>query len=131
MSFGDVNVGLVVSNPRLAERHGSNPGAHLAEVAPTILQALDIERRTEVGGGRAHAGACRSVRQTRLGSERTIYPEGPRFCGALFVLQPVRLERLRIKGLCGTAMAGCAFAAPPGRLAPTYSTGCHKVFVWL
>src|SRR6266404_1517183 len=42
MSFGDVNVGLVVSNPRLPSVTVKNP-VLTSQVAPTILQALDIE----------------------------------------------------------------------------------------
>ena len=42
MSFGDTNVGLVVSNPRL---HGSvlKTPVLTSQVAPTILRALDID----------------------------------------------------------------------------------------
>jgi hypothetical protein len=42
MSFGDINVGLVVSNPRLPSVTVKTPVA-TSQVAPTILQALDIE----------------------------------------------------------------------------------------
>ena len=42
MSFGDTNVGLIVSNPRLPSAVVKTPVA-TSQVAPTILQALDIE----------------------------------------------------------------------------------------
>jgi len=42
MSFGDVNVGLVVSNPRLPSSTIKTQ-VLTSQVAPTILQALDIE----------------------------------------------------------------------------------------
>jgi hypothetical protein len=42
MSFGDTNVGLIVSNPRLPSVTVKTPVA-TSQVAPTILQALDIE----------------------------------------------------------------------------------------
>jgi hypothetical protein len=42
MSFGDTNVGLIVSNPRLPSVVLKTPVA-TSQVAPTILQALDIE----------------------------------------------------------------------------------------
>jgi hypothetical protein len=42
MSFGDTNVGLVVSNPRLHGTVIKTPVA-TSQVAPTILRALDIE----------------------------------------------------------------------------------------
>jgi hypothetical protein len=42
MSFGDTNVGLIVSNPRLSSAVVKTPVA-TSQVAPTILQALDIE----------------------------------------------------------------------------------------
>ena len=60
-SFGDTNVGLIVSNPRL-------PGVVLktpvvtSQVAPTILHALDIEPRgSELRASRAHFNAARFV----------------------------------------------------------------------
>jgi hypothetical protein len=42
MSFGDTNVGLIVSNPRLPSVTVKTP-VLTSQVAPTILQALDIE----------------------------------------------------------------------------------------
>jgi hypothetical protein len=42
MSFGDTNVGLIVSNPRLPSVVLKTP-VLTSQVAPTILQALDIE----------------------------------------------------------------------------------------
>ena len=42
MSFGDTNVGLIVSNPRLPSALLKTP-VLTSQVAPTILQALDIE----------------------------------------------------------------------------------------
>jgi hypothetical protein len=42
MSFGDTNVGLIVSNPRLPATVLKTP-VLTSQVAPTILQALDIE----------------------------------------------------------------------------------------
>jgi len=42
MSFGDVNVGLIVSNPRLPSSTIKTQ-VLTSQVAPTILQALDIE----------------------------------------------------------------------------------------
>jgi hypothetical protein len=42
MSFGDINVGLIVSNPHLPSVTVKTPVA-TSQVAPTILQALDIE----------------------------------------------------------------------------------------
>jgi type I phosphodiesterase/nucleotide pyrophosphatase len=42
MNFGDTNVGLIVSNPRLSSAVVKTPVA-TSQVAPTILQALDIE----------------------------------------------------------------------------------------
>jgi hypothetical protein len=42
MSFGDTNVGLIVSNPRLSSVTVKTP-VLTSQVAPTILQALDIE----------------------------------------------------------------------------------------
>src|ERR1700682_1221694 len=42
MSFGDTNVGLIVSNPRLPSAVLKTP-LLTSQVAPTILQALDIE----------------------------------------------------------------------------------------
>jgi Type I phosphodiesterase / nucleotide pyrophosphatase len=42
MSFGDTNVGLIVSNPRLPAVTLKTPVA-TSQVAPTILQALDME----------------------------------------------------------------------------------------
>jgi hypothetical protein len=42
MSFADTNVGLIVSNPRLPSVVMKNPVLS-SQVAPTILQALDIE----------------------------------------------------------------------------------------
>ncbi len=42
MSFGDTNVGLIVSNPRLSSVVLKTP-VLTSQVAPTILQALDIE----------------------------------------------------------------------------------------
>jgi hypothetical protein len=42
MSFGDTNVGLIVSNPRLKAVTIKTP-VLTSQVAPTILQALDIE----------------------------------------------------------------------------------------
>jgi Type I phosphodiesterase / nucleotide pyrophosphatase len=42
MSFGDINVGLVVSNPRLSSGVVKTQ-VLTSQVAPTILQALDIE----------------------------------------------------------------------------------------
>jgi hypothetical protein len=42
MSFGDTNVGLIVSNPRLPSVTVKTPVIS-SQVAPTILQALDIE----------------------------------------------------------------------------------------
>jgi hypothetical protein len=42
MSFGDTNVGLIVSNPRLPSVTIKTP-VITSQVAPTILQALDIE----------------------------------------------------------------------------------------
>jgi hypothetical protein len=42
MSFGDTNVGLIVSNPRLPSVLLKTP-VLTSQVAPTILQALDIE----------------------------------------------------------------------------------------
>jgi arylsulfatase A-like enzyme len=44
LSFGDTNVGLIVSNPRLAARTIKTPVA-TSQVAPTILEALGIEAR--------------------------------------------------------------------------------------
>ena len=41
-SFGDANVGLVVSHPRLDARTVKSP-VSTSQVAPTILQALDID----------------------------------------------------------------------------------------
>jgi Type I phosphodiesterase / nucleotide pyrophosphatase len=41
LSFGDTNVGLIVSNPRLAERTIKAPVA-TSQVAPTILEALGL-----------------------------------------------------------------------------------------
>jgi len=41
-SFGDTNVGLVVSHPRLDARTVKSP-VSTSQVAPTILQALDID----------------------------------------------------------------------------------------
>jgi hypothetical protein len=45
MSFGDTNVGLIVSNPRLPSVTVKTP-VITSQVAPTILQALDIEPET-------------------------------------------------------------------------------------
>jgi hypothetical protein len=42
MSFGDTNVGLIVSNPHLPSATVKTPVV-TSQVAPTILQALDIE----------------------------------------------------------------------------------------
>jgi arylsulfatase A-like enzyme len=41
-SFGDTNVGLIVSNPRFAQSVIKTPVV-TSEVAPTILQALGID----------------------------------------------------------------------------------------
>jgi arylsulfatase A-like enzyme len=41
-SFGDTNVGLIVSNPRLRGRVLKTPVA-TSQVAPTILQALGLD----------------------------------------------------------------------------------------
>ncbi len=41
-SFGDANVGLIVANPRLRAAVVKTPVA-TSQVAPTILQALDID----------------------------------------------------------------------------------------
>ena len=41
LSFGDTDVGLIVSNPRLAERTIKTPVA-TSQVAPTILEALGL-----------------------------------------------------------------------------------------
>ena len=42
MSFGDTNVGLIVSNPRLPSVTIKTPVV-TSQVAPTILQSLDLE----------------------------------------------------------------------------------------
>jgi arylsulfatase A-like enzyme len=42
MSFADVNVGLIVSNPRLQGATIKTP-VLTSQVAPTILRALDID----------------------------------------------------------------------------------------
>jgi arylsulfatase A-like enzyme len=42
MSFGDTNVGLIVSNPRLPAAVLKAP-VLTSQVAPTILRALDVE----------------------------------------------------------------------------------------
>jgi len=42
MSFGDTNVGLIVSNPHIEARRVKTP-VSTSQVAPTILKALDIE----------------------------------------------------------------------------------------
>ncbi|HXL31890.1 MAG TPA: phosphodiesterase, partial [Bradyrhizobium sp.] len=52
-SFGDTNVGLIVSNPRLPSVVLKTPVV-TSQVAPTILHALDIE-----------PGALNSVRVER------------------------------------------------------------------
>jgi Type I phosphodiesterase / nucleotide pyrophosphatase len=59
MSFADTNVGLIVSHPRLAGVVLKTPVV-TSQVAPTILQALEIDP-DEFSAGRAHSGIARPV----------------------------------------------------------------------
>ena len=88
LSFGDTNVGLIVSNPRLPGGRRENAGGHLAGRADDPAGARYRTRGAEVGARRAHRGVARPVGQSLNCSERETRNSGggSRKCGALSFL---------------------------------------------
>ena len=66
-SFGDTNVGLIVSNPRSSQRRLEDPGGHLAGRADDPASAPHRARGAAFRARRAHAGAARHLGQSGRG----------------------------------------------------------------